>query len=238
MIETLYQSPTLWIVLTLGTYYFMTSVQGMVKSRMIKPFVNPLLLSIAILIAILILLDVPYDTYNKGGSYLSLFVTPATVALAIKLEKNFKYLKLYFKAIITGIFCGVVIHTVMIIIFGLIFKFDMQMVATLYPKSITTAIAVGVSESMGGLVSLTVAIVVFTGVVGNVFGESILKACGIDNPVAQGIAMGSAAHAMGTSKAIEIGEIQGAMSGLAIVITGVVVVILAPIVSPILIALF
>ncbi len=105
------------------------------------------------------------------------------------------------------------------------------------PKSITTAIAVGVSESLGGVVSLTVAVVVFTGIVGAVIGPTILKLAKIDHPVAQGVAFGSSAHAMGTSKAIEIGEVQGAMSGLSIVITGVVVVILAPFVEP-LIGLF
>ncbi|MBG9983636.1 LrgB family protein [Aerococcaceae bacterium DSM 111022] len=238
MIDILFNSPTIWIVLTIGAYLAIAKIQGQVKSATIKPFVNPLLLAIVVVIVILLVFDIPYDTYNKGGQYIGLFVTPATVALAIKLERNFSYLKTYYKAILTGIVTGVVVHTVMIVLFGFLFNFDMQMVGTLYPKSITTAIAVGVSESMGGLVSLTVAIVVITGVVGNVFGETIFRIFGIKNPVAQGIALGNAAHAMGTSKAIEMGEVQGAMSGLAIVVTGIVVVALAPFVEPLLQLMF
>lgn len=238
MIDILFNSPTIWIVLTIGAYLAIAKIQGQVKSATIKPFINPLLLAIVVVIVILLIFNIPYETYNEGGQYVGLFVTPATVALAIKLEKNFSYLKAYYKAILTGIVTGVVVHTVMIVLFGFLFNFDMQMVATLYPKSITTAIAVGVSESLGGLVPLTVSIVVITGVVGNVFGETIFKLFKITNPVAQGIALGNSAHAMGTSKAIEMGEVQGAMSGLAIVVTGIVVVALAPFVEPILNLMF
>lgn len=120
----------------------------------------------------------------------------------------------------------------MIFGFGFLFKYDIQMVSTLFPKSITTAIAVGVSESLGGIVSLTVAVVVFTGIVGAVVAPTLFKVTGINDPVAQGVALGSSAHAMGTSKAIELGEVQGAMSGLSIVVTGIVVVILAPFAQP------
>ena len=126
----------------------------------------------------------------------------------------------------------------MITIFGFLFNFDTQMAGTLFPKSITTAIAVGVSESLGGLVSLTVAVVVFTGIIGAVVGPTVMKLTGINDPVAQGVAMGSSAHAMGTSKAIEMGEVQGAMSSLSIVVTGITVVVLAPFAQPIIQILF
>lgn len=120
----------------------------------------------------------------------------------------------------------------MIFIFGFIFSYDMEMMATLFPKLVTTAIVVGVSESLGGVVSLTVADVLFTGIVGTVIGPTILKLAKINNLVAQGVAFGSSAHAMGTSKAIEIGEVQGAMASLSIIITGIVVVVLASSVEP------
>ncbi len=128
----------------------------------------------------------------------------------------------------SGIGIGVVFHTLLIVALSLIFQFNEELAATLFPKSVTTAIALGVSESLGGIASLTVAVVVFTGVLGAVVGPSIFKWLKITDPVAQGVAMGSGSHAMGTTKAIEMGEVQGAMSGLSIVLTGIAVVILAP----------
>lgn len=234
MIEHLLASPYLWISLTVGFYL----LSAKLKEKWNNPIFTPLLFAIVVIIILLVALDIPYETYEAGGSFINLFVTPATVALAIKLEKNFVHLKNNYKAILTGIFSGVIFHTVMIFGFGLLFRFDKQMVGTLFPKSITTAIAVGVSESMGGLVSLTVAVVVFTGIIGAVIGPTIFKLGKIDDPVAQGIAMGSSAHAMGTAKAIEIGDVQGAMSGLSIVVTGIVVVVLAPFAQPLIHLIF
>lgn len=224
MIDPLINSPFLWISLTLGIFLF---AAGLHKKWPI-PLFNPLLFTIFAMILLLLTAKIPYETYQSGGKLIGIFVTPATVSLAIKLEKNFIYLKKYYRAILTGIVGGVLLHTLLIFLFAFLFNYDTEMVGTLFPKSITTAIAVGVSESLGGVVSLTVAVVVFTGIVGAVIGPSILKFAKIDNPVAQGVAFGSSAHAMGTSKAIEMGEVQGAMSGLSIVITGIVVVILAP----------
>lgn len=230
--ENLLKNPLLWIVITFGAYLLVAFIQDKVKNPKIKPFINPLLLAIVIIILLLMTFDIPYKDYQIGGSYISFFVAPATVALAIKLEKNFYYFKRFYKAIITGILLGSLAHTAMIFIFAFIFKFDAAMIATLYPKSITTAIAVGVSESLGGIVSLTVALVVFTGVVGTVIGEPILKLFKVNDPVAQGVALGMSSHAMGTAKAIQMGEVQGAMSGLSIVVTGITVVVLAPFVGP------
>lgn len=228
VINILIESPFLWVTLTVGIFLF----AGKLHKKWPIPLFNPLLFTIFLVIILLVLMEIPYQTYQSGGKLIGIFVTPATVALAIKLEKNFIYLKKYYRAILTGIVSGVILHSLMIFIFAFVFKFDSQMVGTLFPKSITTAIAVGVSESLGGVVSLTVAVVVFTGIVGSVIGPSILKFAKIDNPVAQGVAFGSSAHAMGTAKAIEIGDVQGAMSSLSIVLTGITVVILAPFVQP------
>ena len=126
----------------------------------------------------------------------------------------------------------------MIFAFGLLFNFDVEMASTLFPKVITTAIAVGVSGSMGGIVSLTVTVVVFTGIIGSVIAPTIFRLGKITDPVAQGVALGSSSHAMGTAKAIEIGDVQGAMSGLSIVVTGIVVVILAPFATPLIQLIF
>lgn len=234
MMDTLLASPYLWVSLTVGFYILAAQLQ----KRWATPIFNPLLFSIVVMIALLLITGIPYETYEAGGSLVSFFVTPATVSLAIKLEKNFEYLRDNYKAILTGIVSGVVFHTIMIFAFGLLFQFDEQMMATLFPKSITTAIAVGVSESLGGIVSLTVAVVVFTGIIGSVIAPSVFRLGKIDDPVAQGVALGSSSHAMGTAKAIEIGEVQGAMSGLSIVVTGIVVVALAPFAEPLIHLIF
>lgn len=234
MLNTLMDSPYLWLTLTIG--FFVLAAQ--IHKRLPIPLFNPLLFSIVMIIILLLVTKIPYETYEAGGKVIAIFVTPATVSLAIKLEKNFVYLQKNVKAILVGILSGVVLHTVMIGIFGILFKFDSAMIGTLFPKSITTAIAIGVSDSLGGHVSLTVAVVVFTGIIGAVIGPSIMKWTDITDPVAQGVAMGSSAHAMGTSKAIEMGEVQGAMSSLSIVVTGITVVILAPLAQPIINLLF
>ena len=234
MLELIIGSAYLWLTLTIGLYI----LAAQIHKKMPIPIFNPLLFSIVMVIIILLVFNIPYETYQQGGRLIAIFVTPATVSLAIKLEKNFIYLQKNVKAILTGIFSGVVLHTIMITIFGFLFNFDTQMAGTLFPKSITTAIAVGVSESLGGLVSLTVAVVVFTGIIGAVVGPTVMKLTGINDPVAQGVAMGSSAHAMGTSKAIEMGEVQGAMSSLSIVVTGITVVVLAPFAQPIIQTLF
>ncbi|MGB6179071.1 LrgB family protein [Carnobacterium sp.] len=229
MLDKILISPILWIVLTIGLYL----LAGKLKEKWSNPLFTPLVFSIIVIIVLLLITDIPLETYRTGGQFFSLFVTPATVALAIKLEKNFVYLKKYYTAILTGIFSGVIFHTIMIYAFAFLFQFDRDMLATLIPKSIATAIAVGVSGSLDGIVSLTVAVVVFTGVIGALIGQTVFKLFNIDDPVAQGVALGSSSHAMGTAKAIELGDIQGAMSGLSIVVTGIVVVILVPLTVPI-----
>ncbi|MGX7014923.1 LrgB family protein [Vagococcus silagei] len=226
MFNDLLKNPLLWITLTLGFYLLASKLKEKWPSN---PLFTPLAFTMIVIIAILLIFNIPLETYQSGGKYFSLFITPATVSLAISLEKNFDYLRRYFPAILSGIFLGVLFHTILIYLFAVVFHFDKKMVITLIPKSITTAIAVGVSDSLGGIVSLTVGIVIITGVIGAVIGPAVLKTFGVVDPVAQGIALGSSAHAIGTSRAIEMGEVQGAMSGLAIVVTGVMIVALAPI---------
>lgn len=234
MFDQILTSPVTWITLTIGLYL----IAGQLNKKWPNPLFTPLAFSIVVIILILVITDIPLETYNIGGQFFNLFITPATVALAIKLHKNIDHLRKYYMAILTGIVTGVLFHTLLIFAFGLLFQFNEEMIATLIPKPITTAIAVGVSESLGGIISLTVGVVVFTGVIGAVIGPTIFKLFKIDDPVAQGIAMGSSSHAVGTTKAIELGEVQGAMSGLSIVLAGIVVVILAPLTVPIIQMLF
>lgn len=234
MIELLTSTPMFGIVASVGFYLLGVAFHR----RWPIAIFTPLVFSIGVIIVLLLVFDIPYETYNEGGQFINLFVTPATVALAIRLEKNFDYLKNYYQSILLGIFFGVLAHTIVIVLLAWLFQFNQELFATLIPKSITTAIAVGVSESLGGLLSLTVAIVVLTGIVGAIVGPPLFKLFQITDPVAQGIAMGSSSHAMGTTKAIELGEVQGAMSGLAIVVTGIVVVIIVPVAMAAVNALF
>lgn len=231
MTPEILRSPVLWLSLTIGIFLLIQNIQSLVPNKLVKSLFNPLLFTILFLISLLSWAKIPYENYQFGGQFLNLFIAPATVALAIKLEKNYHYLKKFFPAIIIGIISGVVIHTLLIFILAILTKVDSELIATLYPKSITTAIAVDVSESMGGIVSLTVAIVVVTGIIGSLIAEPIFNFFKINDPIAQGVSLGTAAHAMGTSKAIELGDLQGAMAGVSIVITGIVVVVLAPLVE-------
>ncbi|MGN1215251.1 MAG: LrgB family protein [Candidatus Cryptobacteroides sp.] len=186
---------------------------------------NPLLISIVLVIAFLSLTGVSYRTYAVGADFISFLLTPATICLAVPLYEQFSLLKKNWKAVTAGIVSGVVSSLVCILLMALLFKFDHRTYVTFLPKSITTAIGMGVTEELGGYVSLSVVIIVITGVLGNVIAEWVLKLFRIDEPIAKGIAIGSSSHAVGTAKAMEIGPVEGAMSSLSIVVCGLLTVI-------------
>ena len=188
-------------------------------------FMNPLLISIILVISFLLLTGVDYQTYAKGADVISYLLTPATICLAVPLYQQFTLLKKNWKAVVAGIVSGVVSSLVCILLLALLFKFDHQTYVTFLPKSITTAIGMGVSQELGGYVSLAVVVIVITGVLGNVIAEGVLKLFRIEEPIAKGIAIGSSSHAVGTAKAMEIGETEGAMSSLSIVVCGLLTVV-------------
>lgn len=188
-------------------------------------FVNPLLISILLVILFLTLTGVSYQTYAAGANSISYLLTPATICLAVPLYEQFKLLKKNWKAVIAGIVSGVVSSLVCILLMAMLFKFDHQTYVSFLPKSITTAIGMGVAEELGGYVSLAVIVIVITGVIGNVIAEAVLLLFRIEEPIAKGIAIGSSSHAVGTAKAMEIGEIEGAMSSLSIVVCGLLTVV-------------
>ena len=188
-------------------------------------FMNPLLISIILVIAFLLLTGVSYQTYAEGANAISFLLTPATICLAVPLYKQFNLLKKNWKAVVAGVVSGVVSSLVCILLLALLFKFDHQTYVTFLPKSITTAIGMGVTEELGGYVSLAVVVIVITGVIGNVIAEWVLKLFKIEEPIAKGIAIGSSSHAVGTAKAVEIGQIEGAMSSLSIVVCGLLTVV-------------
>lgn len=192
---------------------------------------NPLLLSIIVTILVLIVGRVDYDTYNEGAKYLSWFLTPATVSLAIPLYEQLTLLRKNFKAVMAGIVAGVLSSLVAILVMSVLLGLSHTEYVTLLPKSITTAIGMGVAEELDGYVTITVAAIVTTGVLGNILAEPVLKLFRITEPIAKGVALGSSAHAIGTAKAMELGDIEGAMSSLSIAVAGLLTVIGATVFS-------
>ena len=188
---------------------------------------NPLLIAIVVSIIVLLIGKVDYKVYNQGAKYLSWLLTPATVCLAIPLYEQWSLLKKNFKAVLLGLIAGVVTSLGTVYVLSLIMGLSHKDYVTLLPKSITTAIGMGVSEELGGYVTITVAVIVVTGVLGNMAGALVCKIFRITEPISKGLAFGSASHAIGTAKAIEIGEVEGAMSSLAIAVSGILTVVLA-----------
>ena len=186
---------------------------------------NPLLISIFLVIAVRLTFEVDYERYNEGAKYLSYLLTPATVCLAIPLYEQLEQLKKNAKAIAAGILSGVLSSLVSVLALAAAFGLSHEEYVTLLPKSITTAIGMGVSEELGGIVTITVAVIIVTGVLGNIIAELVCKIFRIHEPVAKGIAIGSASHAIGTAKAMEMGEVEGAMSSLSIAVSGLLTVI-------------
>jgi predicted murein hydrolase (TIGR00659 family) len=186
---------------------------------------NPLLFSTIVTVLFLLIFRIDYNAYYEKADYLYYLLTPTTVCLAIPLYEQLKPLKAHFAAIILGIFSGVLAGLTSILIFSIMFNFSHTLYVTILPKSITAAMAMGISEELGGIPSLTVPIVIMTGITGNIIAEKMCKLFLIKEPIAKGIAIGAASHAMGTAKAIEIGKVEGAMSSLAIAVTGIMTVI-------------
>ena len=190
---------------------------------------NPLLISIAVTILVIVFGKVDYEVYHEGAKYLSYLLTPATVCLAIPLYEQWELLKKNVKAVIAGLVTGTITSLTTVFVLALICRLSHEEYVTLLPKSITTAIGMGVSEELGGYVAITVAVIIVTGVLGNMLGETICKVFRITEPISKGLAMGASSHAIGTAKAMEMGEIEGAMSSLAIAVSGILTVLLSSI---------
>lgn len=211
------------VVLSLSAY----GIGMMLKKRLKWTIFNPILIAAALSIGALLLLRVDYPSYYSSAKYLSWLLTPATVCLAIPLYEQIQLLKKHFVAILLGISAGVVASVGSILALAFLMNMTPAESATLLPKSITTAIGVSVSETMGGYPSITAIVIILTGVAGNVLAEGFLKLIRVTNPIARGIAIGTASHAVGTSRAMELGEVEGAMSGLSIAVAGLLTVIAA-----------
>lgn len=223
MHDFLAESVYMGVMLTLGTYcigIWLKKVSGWT-------LMNPLLVSIVLSIGFLCATGTSYESYAKGADVISYLLTPATVCLAVPLYEQIEHLKRNYHAVATGITAGVLGSMTSILGMVLLLGMDHQAYVTLLPKSITTAIGMGVSEELGGNVPVTILVIVITGITGNIFAEKFLRLIKVKEPIAKGIAIGSASHVIGTSKAMEMGQTEGAMSSLAIVTSGVLTVIMA-----------
>lgn len=221
MNEIILNSATVGVVISLAAY----GVGVLLKKKFKMSIFNPLLISIVLVIVVISMLGIDYDSYNESAKYISYLLTPATVALAIPLYQQIELLKKHIIAIIIGIASGVITSLSSVLIIAIIFNLSQEEYVTLLPKSITTAIGMGLSEEFGGIVSISVAVIIITGVFGNMVAEGMCKLFRIKSPISRGLAIGTAAHAVGTAKAMEMGEIEGAMSSLAIVVAGLGTVI-------------
>ena len=222
-VETMYFG----IVLSLLAYWI--SVQ--IRKKFPYPLFNPLLMSAILSIAVLSLFHIDFDTYNKGAQMITFLLTPSTVCLAVPLYKQSQILMKHLDAILLSLLSGCLAGMLSIIVLCLLLNTSHILLFSLLPKSITTAIAIGISELIGGNSTITVGMVIITGIFGAMIAKTICHIFKINHPVAIGLALGNSAHAIGTAKAIEFGEIEGAMSSLSIVIAGIFTVVFAPLIA-------
>ncbi len=227
MRDALASSAYFGAVLSIGAY----SAGMWLKKKTNLAICNPLLIAAAIIVPVLLLTGISYDEYMKGAQCISYLLTPATVCLAIPLYKQLALLKKNKAAVFCGIASGVAANALTIFVLCLLFRLEHVHYVTLLPKSITTAIGMGVSEEAGGIVTLTVVSIIITGVSGVIMCEKLFKLLRLEEPIAKGLALGNGAHAIGTAKALELGEVEGAMSSLAIAVAGLMTVVVVPLIG-------
>ncbi len=223
MLNTLTSSPLFGILLTLGSF----SVGVMVQKKLKTPLANPLIIAAALSIGLLQLFHIPLANYQTGSSYISLFLGPATAALALSIYRQYPVLKANLLPVIAGSAVGSAVSMGSVLFLCKLFRLEEIMAKSLLSKSVTTAIAIEVTQQQGGLAPITVAAVVITGVMGAVFSPLLIRLLRIKDPVAAGLAIGTSSHALGTTKALEIGQVEGAMSSIAIGTAGLVTVLFA-----------
>ncbi len=223
MRQMLINSAYLGLVITLAAYWVGTGL----KKKFRLAIFNPLLVGVVLSIGVLLLLGIDYDSYYSSAKYLSFLLTPTTVCLAIPLYEQVQLLKKNFVAILVGVAAGVIASMGSILCMGWLFSMSAQELATLLPKSVTTAIGMPLAEQLGGYGSIAAIVIALTGIFGNAAAEGFLKLIRVVHPIARGLAIGTASHSGGTAKAMELGEAEGAMSGLSVAVAGLITVIAA-----------
>ena len=215
------------LALVVGTYIAATILYKKTHLSVL----HPLLTSIFVIIVILEFLDVEYASFQQGSHLIHFMLGPSVVALGYVLFEQMKYLKGNVVSILTSVFVGAIVGIISVIVIGKLMGADQSLIATLQPKSVTTPIAMGISEKNGGIPSLTAVIVVAVGIFGSIVGPAVMKVLGIESRIAKGLALGASSHGVGTAAAIQLGAIEGALSGLAIGLMGIMTAILVPVIS-------
>lgn len=200
---------------------------GIIIERRTKfPLANPLLIAVMLCIAFLELTGVSYESYNAGGEVISVFLGPATAVLAISIYSQIARLRKYFLPIFIGALAGSAASIASVLFLCRIFGLNETLTRSLVVKSVSTPFAVAISKNIGGIPSVSVSAVVLTGILGAVFAPLMIRIFRPGNAVASGVAIGTSSHAVGTSKAVTLGEVEGAMSGIALALSGIITVVL------------
>ncbi len=221
MMAELFASPLFGISLSVIAFWVGVRIQK--KTGLV--LCNPLLIAIVLVSAVLLVCRIPYESYNQGGAIINMFLAPATACLAVSIYTQINLLKENWLPILVGCTAGSITSMGSIYLMCRLFRLDEAVSASLIPKSVTTPIAVSISENLGGIQAITVVAVIITGILGSILAPVLIKLFRVKDPVAAGLAIGACSHAVGTSKALELGETEGAMSGLAIGICGILTVI-------------
>jgi predicted murein hydrolase (TIGR00659 family) len=222
--KELLSSPLFTVMISLAAY----EIGYLIRRKTGISLLNPLLTGIALIIALLTGLNITYGDYSRGGNIITFFLAPATVSLAVPLFRMFRLLKKNAFPILLGIFCGSLAGVVSVILLAKLFGLTEELAISLIPKSVTTPIGMAISEKMGGFPPITVVAIIITGITGSIIGPLLHRLVNLNDRVAMGVAMGCCSHAIGTAKAMELGETEGAMSGLTIALAGLITVLLAP----------
>ena len=219
----IFSSPYFGVALSVAAFGIGVKLQQKLKT----PVCNPLIIAIVLIAGVLLIFKIPYEAYNVGGEIINMFLAPATACLAVAIYTKIKILKQYWLPILVG--CTVGSAASMLSVYGMcrLFGLDESLTVSLIPKSVTTPIAVSIAEPAGGMVPITVVAVIGTGILGSIIAPLLIRVFKVTDPMAAGLAIGASSHAVGTSKAIELGEVEGAMSGLAIGVCGIITVLIS-----------
>lgn len=221
--SALLESPFFGVTITIVAYWIGVKIQQKTKLAIC----NYMLIAVVLLVAVLVIFDIPYESYYVGGSLINLFLGPATACMAVSVYAKLELLKKNWLPVLVGCSVGVATSLVSIFVMCRLFGLDREMTASLLPKSVTTPIATAISQDHGGMVAITVAAVTVTGILGNLIAPMLVRLFRIKDPLAVGLGIGACSHAVGTAKAMELGETEGAMSGLAIGLCGILTTVAA-----------
>ena len=226
MKEAVFSSPFFGITISIVAY----SIGVWINKKTKLAILNPLLISYLIIIPALIILEIPLEWYERGGDIINMFLSPATAVLAITIYRQREILRKHILSVLGGTIAGSITSLAVVYLMCRMFALPDEITASMLPKSITTPMAIAVSESIGGIEAVTVLAVIITGISGNILSPILIRIFKVKNEIAQGMAIGASSHAVGTSKAVELGEVEGAMSGLAIGVCGIITVLISMVV--------